>query len=84
MGGCVWFELCSVVEGLQVGFKANERNVGKPVIVCRILKNKEATLTGALSCISMWLVLVRKETRRPFGFCRTRAEVRNCFCCFKF
>ena len=25
--GCVWFELCSVVEGLQVGVKANERNV---------------------------------------------------------
>ena len=45
-----------------------ERNVGKPVIVCRILKNKEATLTGASSCISMWLGLVRKETRRPFGF----------------
>ena len=27
MGGCVLFELCSVVEGLQVGVKANERNV---------------------------------------------------------
>ena len=27
MGGCVWFELCSVFEGLQVGVKANERNV---------------------------------------------------------
>ena len=27
MGGCVWFELCSVVEGLRVGVKANERNV---------------------------------------------------------
>ena len=27
MGGCVWFELCSAVEGLQVGVKANERNV---------------------------------------------------------
>ena len=38
------------------------------MIVCRILKNKEATLTGASSCISMWLALVRKETRRPFGF----------------
>ena len=38
------------------------------MIVCRILKNKEATLTGASSCISMWLVSVRKETRRPFGF----------------
>ena len=68
MGGCVLFELCSVIEGLHVGFKTNERNVGKPVIVCRILKNKEATLTGASSCISMWLVLVRKETRRSFGF----------------
>ena len=45
-----------VVSSLQVGFKANERNVRKPVIVCRILKNKEATLTGASSCISMWLV----------------------------
>ena len=73
-----------VVKSLQVGFKANERNVGKPVIVCKILKNKEATLTGASSCISMWLVLVRKETRKLFGFCRTRAEVRNCFCCFIF
>ena len=68
MGGCVLFELCSVIEGLQVGVKANERNVVKQVIVCRILKNKEATLTGASSCISMWLVLVRKETRRSFGF----------------
>ena len=68
MGGCVLFELCSVIEGLQVGVKANERNVVKPVIVCRILKNKEATLTGASSCISMWLVLVRKATRRSFGF----------------
>ena len=68
MGGCVLFELCSVIEGLQVGVKANERNVIKPVIVCRILKNKEVTLTGASSCISMWLVLVRKETRRSFGF----------------
>ena len=38
------------------------------MIVCRILKNKEATLTGASSCISMWLVWVRKETRRLFGF----------------
>ena len=38
------------------------------MIVCRILKDKEATLTGASSCISMWLVLVRKDTRRPFGF----------------
>ena len=27
MGGCVWFELYSVVEGLQVGVKRNERNV---------------------------------------------------------
>ena len=26
MGGCVLFELCSVIEGLQVGVKANERN----------------------------------------------------------
>ena len=68
MGGCVWFELCSVVEGLQVGFKANERNVSKPVIVCRFLKTKEATLTSASSCISMWLVLVRKEIRRSFVF----------------
>ena len=57
-----------MVSSLHVGFKTNERNVGKPVIVCRILKNKEATLMGASSCISMWLVLVRKETRRSFGF----------------
>ena len=83
MGGCVLFELCSVIESLQVGVKANERNVVKPVIVCRILKNKEATLTGASSCISMWLVFVKKETRRSFGFVR-RGQVRNCFCCFIF
>ena len=38
------------------------------MIVYRVLKNKEATLTGASSCISIWLVLVRKETRRPFRF----------------
>ena len=30
-GDCVWFELFSVVESLQVGVKANERNVVNPV-----------------------------------------------------
>ena len=58
----LWFR------AFKVGFKANERNVVKPVIVCKILKNKEVTLTGAWLCISMCLVLVSKETRRPFGF----------------
>ena len=73
-----FYFLFSVVKSLQVGFKANERNVVEPVIVCRSLKNKEVT-SGARSCISMGLVLVRKETRRQFGFCRARTAVGELF-----
>ena len=73
----IWFcFLFSVVQSIQVGFKANERNVVKPVIVCKNEEQRDA-VTDAWSCISMGLVLVRKETinRRLFGFCRTRTEV---------
>ena len=75
MSFCLLF---SVVQSLQVGFKANERHVVKPVIVCRS-EEQRGDVTGARSCISMGLVLVRKETRRQFGFCRTRTEVGELF-----
>ena len=44
--------LYSVVESIQVGFKANERNVVNQWLSAGV-KNKEMTLTGAWSCISM-------------------------------
>ena len=52
MGRCVRFELYSVVERLQVGVKANERNVVKPVIVCR---SKEEQRGGVNGCAVMYL-----------------------------
>ena len=73
----------SVVYSLQVGFKANERNIVKPVIVCKSEEQRDAVtgdaVTGAWSCVLMGLVLVRKETRRLFGFCGTRTEVGELF-----
>ena len=43
--------LFSVVESLQVGFKANERNVVKPVIVCRSEEQRD----DVNSCVVMYL-----------------------------
>ena len=84
MGGCVRFELYSVVERLQVGVKANERNVVKPVIVCR---SKEEQKGDANGCAVMYLDVTcfgHERVWRQFEFCRTRTEVGNCFCCFEF
>ena len=84
MGGSVWFELFYVVESLQVGVKANERNVVKPVIACR---SKEEQIGDVNGCAVMYLDVTcfgQEKDWRQVGFCRTRAEVGNCFCCFKF
>ena len=67
-----------MVKNLQGRVKANVRNVVKPVIVCRS-EEQRGDVTGARSCISMGLVLFRKETRRRFEFCRTRTEVGELF-----
>ena len=43
--------LFSVVESLQVGFKANEHNVVKPVIVCRSEEQRD----DVNRCVVMYL-----------------------------
>ena len=84
MGGCVWLELFSVVEKLQLGVKANERNVVKPVIVCRSKEEQRGDVNG---CAVMYLDVTcfgQERDWKQFGFGRTRAEVGNCLCCCKF
>ena len=56
-----------MVEGLQVGVKANERNVVKPLIACRS-KEQRGDVNG---CAVMYLnvtCLVRKETGGSLDF----------------
>ena len=68
MGGCVWFELFSVVESLQVGVEANERNVVKPVIVCRSKEEQRGDVNG---CAVIYLDVTcfgQERDWRQFGF----------------
>ena len=68
MGECVRFELYSVVERLQVGVKANERNAVKPVIVYRSKEEQRGDVNG---CAVMYLdvtCLAMKESEGSLDF----------------
>ena len=76
---CVWFELFSVVESLQVGVKANERNVVKPV------SRREEQRDDVNTYVVMYLdVTCFGQERAVWIFVGRGRKSWNCFCCFKF
>ena len=69
--------LFSVVWSLQLGFKANERNVVKPVIVCNSEEQRDVVQVRVMRPGKLvWSV---KRLGRLFGFGRTRTEVGKLF-----
>ena len=75
--------LFSVVWSLQLGFKANERNVVKPVIVCKSEEQRDAVQVRGH--VSRWdLFWSGKRLGGCLDFVGRGRNSGNCFCCFKF
>ena len=74
--------LFSVVWSLQLGFKANERNVAKPVIVCKSEEQRDAVQVR--SHVSRWdLFWSGKRLGGCLDFVGRGRNSGNCFCCSK-
>ena len=75
--------LFSVVWSLQLGFKANEQNVVKPVIVCKSEEQRDAAQVRVH--VYRWdLFWSGKRLEGCLDFVRRGRKSGNCFCCFKF
>ena len=71
----------SVVWSLQPGFKANERNVIKPVIVCK--REEQRYAVQVRGHVSRWdLFLPGKRLGSCLDFVGRGRKSGNCFCCF--
>ena len=75
--------LFSMIWSLQLGFKANERNVVQPVIVCKSEEQRDAVQVGGH--VSRWdLFWSGERLGGRSEFVGRRRNSVNCFCCIKF